>query len=72
MLSGAMAKTPYRKAIEAAGSISALARALGITRQAVMQWEKPDRQIPAEHVPQIERHTGIPRWQLRPDLWERP
>jgi len=29
-------------------------------------------QIPAEHVKEIERITGIPRYLLRPDIWEAP
>lgn len=43
----------------------ALARKLGITRQAIGLWKK----IPAERVVEIEEVTGIPREQLRPDLY---
>lgn len=39
-----------------------------ITFAAVSQW----RQIPHERVPQVSRVTGVPRWVLRPDLYERP
>ncbi len=42
-----------------------IARRLGITHGAVSQW----RQVPAERVLDIERETGIPRHQLRPDLY---
>lgn len=52
-------------AIERAGSIAALARALGINRQAVSSWD----QIPLERVPAVESATGVPRQQLRPDFW---
>jgi DNA-binding transcriptional regulator YdaS (Cro superfamily) len=54
-----------RKAITAAGGISALARRLGISRVAILQWKK----IPAERVLDIERVTGVPREQLRPELY---
>lgn len=39
-----------------------------ITFAAVSQW----RQIPHERVPQVARVTGVPRWVLRPDLYEHP
>jgi DNA-binding transcriptional regulator YdaS (Cro superfamily) len=55
-------------AITAAGSISELARKLGLTQPTVARW----RQIPVPHVPKIERLYKIPRWQLRPDVWEPP
>ena len=55
-------------AIDAAGGVSKLARGLGISPSAIPQW----RQLPARHVPAVSRLTGIPRHELRPDLWERP
>jgi len=55
------------KAIKAAGSISKLARALGISPQAVWQW----REIPVRHVISIERIFGVPREELRLDLYRR-
>jgi Putative antitoxin of bacterial toxin-antitoxin system, YdaS/YdaT/Meiotically up-regulated gene 113 len=48
------------------GAQVCIALALGITRSAVSQWET----VPAEYVVTIERITGIPRDQLRPDLFE--
>lgn len=42
-----------------------LARDLGITPGAIYQW----RRVPAERVIQVERLTGIPRHDLRPDLY---
>jgi DNA-binding transcriptional regulator YdaS (Cro superfamily) len=53
------------KAIEAAGGVRALARALGIKHPAILQWVR----IPAQRVVDIERVTGVPREQLRPDLY---
>lgn len=52
-------------AIRAAGSLSNLARAAGVTRSAVSQWDV----IPLDRVLEIERNAGIPREQLRPDFF---
>jgi DNA-binding transcriptional regulator YdaS (Cro superfamily) len=52
-------------AIKTAGGLRALARLIGITHQAVAQWDK----IPAERVIEMERLTGVPRSVLRPDLF---
>lgn len=53
------------KAVKAKGSIAALARAIGITRAAICQWDR----IPADRIVEIERLTGVPRSELRPDLY---
>ncbi len=53
------------KAAKAVGTIAALARKIGITRSAICQWDR----IPAERVIEIERATGVPRQELRPDLY---
>lgn len=53
---------------EQRGLMSRIATELGIERSAVAMWKK----IPAERVPEVERITGYPRHQLRPDLWEPP
>lgn len=45
-----------------------LARKLGITHGAVYQWDK----VPAERVLDVERLTGIPRHELRPDIYPAP
>lgn len=50
------------------GLMTRIAGELGIERGAVAMWKK----IPPERVPEVERITGIPRHQLRPDLWEAP
>lgn len=45
--------------------MSSLAKALGLTPSAVHQWGE----VPAERVLEVERITGIPKSQLRPDLY---
>lgn len=52
-------------ATERAGGGAKLARGLGLKRQAIYQWDK----VPAERVLEVERITGVPRSQLRPDLY---
>lgn len=53
------------KAIKAAGSSKALAQALGVSAQAVSQW----RRVPHMHVLTVERLFGVPRHELRPDIF---
>lgn len=55
-------------AARAAGSQTALAKALGCTPQNV-QWMCSTGSVPAKHVLKIEAVTGISRHQLRPDLY---
>jgi DNA-binding transcriptional regulator YdaS (Cro superfamily) len=54
-----------RLAIEAAGSVTALAKLIGMSQQALSEW----RRVPAHRIRQIEAATGIAREQLRPDLY---
>jgi len=54
-----------QKAIDAVGSGKALAGRIGITPQALSQW----RQVPPRRVLEVERASGVPRHELRPDLY---
>jgi DNA-binding transcriptional regulator YdaS (Cro superfamily) len=54
-----------RAAIKVAGSMRALAHLIGVTPAAVAQWDC----VPAKRVVDVERATGVPREQLRPDLY---
>jgi len=47
------------------GRASRLAEDLGMFPSALSQWT----QVPAERVLDVERHTGISRHDLRPDLY---
>lgn len=55
------------RAIESAGGVAALARALGVTSQAISQWDK----VPANRVLQVEilTHGKVSRYALRPDIF---
>ena len=59
----------YRAAEKAGGQL-ALAKAIGTTQSNVWTWLKKSRRgTPAEWVLTIEAATGIPRHELRPDLY---
>lgn len=62
-----MNSEPLLDQIKKGPGIAALARALGVSRQTAWTWFH--RQIPAKHVHGVERITGIPRSELRPDLF---
>lgn len=65
MLSLGMEKSCENAKLKAGGP-AALAKALGgITSQAVSQWRK----IPADRTLEVERLTGISRYELRPDIF---
>jgi len=63
-----MRDEPLSRAIQAAGSVAALACALRIKPQAVSAWDR----VPAERARDVEAITGVPRHELRPDLWDAP
>lgn len=53
------------RAIKAAGGIAKLAEPLGITAQAVSQWDE----VPPLRVLAVEMVSGVSRSELRPDLY---
>ena len=54
------------RVVKAAGGPTLLANALGIRAPSVYSWKK----IPPARAADIEKITGIPRHELRPDLWQ--
>jgi DNA-binding transcriptional regulator YdaS (Cro superfamily) len=67
------AKTALERAIEKAGSQALLAEQIGASQQLISYWlKKATRGVPAEFVGPIETATGIPRHELRPDLYDAP
>jgi DNA-binding transcriptional regulator YdaS (Cro superfamily) len=60
-----MSDTPLERAIDAAGGLTGLADALGISKQAVAQWDS----VPPLRVLEVERVSGVSRHELRPDLY---
>lgn len=47
-----------------------LANRLGLSRQAVYKWLEAG--VPVERCGEIERLTGVPRHELRPDIFDAP
>lgn len=68
-----MYRDALQKAIEAAGGQEILAKHLGVPQSLISYWlNKAKRGVPAERVPAIEDITGIPRHELRPDIYPAP
>ena len=69
---GVMSKSPTRKAVDeairASGSLKKVAERLGISSQAISQWEK----VPPRHVLALEAMSGVSRHDLRPDVYGPP
>jgi len=53
------------RAIDAAGGVAQLARKIGIAQPSVSNWSR----VPAERVIAVESVTGVPRVELRPDIY---
>jgi len=67
-------KSAIERAIDAAGGVNALARAIGVKQPSVSRWRKVGV-VGVEHVPDVATLTGIPAHELRPDkpkLFPRP
>ncbi|MDH7789158.1 transcriptional regulator [Ochrobactrum sp. AN78] len=60
-----MLRSQVALAVQAAGGVSTLARTLGIKHPAIYGWTR----IPSEHVLKVEEVTGIPCYELRPDIY---
>lgn len=60
---------PVQQAIEAAGSQSALAKAVNAAPQFVSQWVTGRRPVPPKFALAIEAVTGVSRHDLRPDVF---
>lgn len=56
------------RAKRAAGGAGELAKGVGVTAQAISQWDE----VPPLRVLEVERLTGVPRHELRPDLYPPP
>lgn len=58
-------KEALKRAIDAVGGLAKLAEPLGITMQAISQWDE----VPPLRVLAVERVSGVSRHELRPDLY---
>lgn len=58
-------KSPLERAKERVGGQDKLARLIGVTPQAVSQWDE----VPPLRVLAVEAVSGVSRHELRPDLY---
>ena len=58
-----------QKAIDQCGGQSSLASKIGKKQAHVSTWLNRDKKVPAEMVLKIERVSGVPRHELRPDVY---
>lgn len=66
-----MQSTAIARAVELAGGQTELARKVGSRQQQVWNWIS-GRPVPDSRCPHVERSTGVPCEELRPDLpWVR-
>ncbi|OYY51953.1 MAG: hypothetical protein B7Y53_08580 [Halothiobacillus sp. 28-55-5] len=66
--------TPFEallQIVDAAGSQSKLAAALGVSSTAAWKWVQSSKRLPAEYVLTAERLYGVSRHDLRPDIYPR-
>lgn len=62
---------PVRDIVARVRSQAALALIVGVTQQTVSGWCRKNKPLPAEHVLGVEAATGIPKEELRPDIYPR-
>jgi DNA-binding transcriptional regulator YdaS (Cro superfamily) len=56
------------RAIEGGGGLQPFAEKCGVRYQAVQKWRRSGR-VPAERVLSVEAISGVPRYELRPDIY---
>jgi DNA-binding transcriptional regulator YdaS (Cro superfamily) len=65
-----MTNLALKRACDLSGGQKPLAKRIGTTQSQVWYWlERSKRGVPAEFVLPIEIATGVPRHELRPDLY---
>jgi DNA-binding transcriptional regulator YdaS (Cro superfamily) len=67
-----MSTQGLQKAIAKAGSQRELAELLGVRQSHISNWLRRNKRVPAGRVCAIEAATGVPRHELRPDLYPEP
>ncbi|MGQ0834998.1 MAG: Cro/CI family transcriptional regulator [Gammaproteobacteria bacterium] len=60
------------KVIEGSGGVGALAKALGVTPQAIHKWRKDGLPRDVDRILELERISGVPREELCPELTVAP
>lgn len=65
-------KTALANFFDGHGAMARASRETGIPYVTIMQHVHGRREVSAEAALRYENALGIPRWKLRPDLWEPP
>ena len=66
-----MTEAPLKELFRSRGiKLVSIASALGVDKGTVTKWMQS--KIPVEHAREIERITGVPKHELRPDVWDAP
>ncbi|TGP34034.1 MULTISPECIES: YdaS family helix-turn-helix protein [unclassified Mesorhizobium] len=60
----------FRKNDGAKRRLDEVAALFGVNKATIIRWENGEVPLPAKRLKEIEDITGIPRQQLRPDLYE--
>lgn len=66
-----MKQIKLNQLIEIVGSQEKLAKAIGLSQQAISRWVKSGR-VPAEHARKVSEATGVPPHIIRPDIFDCP
>jgi DNA-binding transcriptional regulator YdaS (Cro superfamily) len=67
------AKTALRKAIDRAGGQTALASKIGVRQSLISFWLNQAKEgVAPDKALAIEQAAGVPRYELRPDVFARP
>ena len=64
--------TEFRLRADPPLTMEAAAALFGVSVATVSRWESGLRNPEPQTAIDLEREHGIPRWRLRPDLWEPP
>jgi DNA-binding transcriptional regulator YdaS (Cro superfamily) len=64
-------KQSLQKAVDVVNGQTALAKLIGggVTQAHVWNWLNRDKRVPIDRVLAIEKITGVPRYELRPDIY---
>ena len=65
-----MSTEALERAVKKVGGQTALAARIGTHQTNVWYWLNKAKRLPAERAIQIEIATGVPRHELRPDIFE--
>lgn len=58
----------YRK--NSGQTLERVAEVFKVNRTTILRWEKGEPPVPVKRLSEVEKVTGIPRWELRPDVFK--